>query len=329
MEPFLLQTGEADRGQRLDKRLALACPDLSRARVQALIAEGQVTIDGRPGTDCAYRLRGGERIALVQPPPLPAGPLPERIPLEILHEDADLVVLVKPAGLVVHPSNGHETGTLVHALLAHCGGSLSGIGGVLRPGIVHRLDKDTSGVMVVAKNDRTHRALQAQFADHGRTGPLERRYRAIVWGVPERRSGTVDAAIARSTQNRERMIVSRAERARFALTHYAVERVFGPAEAPLAARVACRLETGRTHQIRVHLAHIGHPLLGDPLYGAGFRTREIKLPDPARAALLALSRQALHAERLAFEHPRSGEFLEFEAPPPADFERLEAALAAS
>lgn len=316
-----------DAGSRLDKTLAGRFTELSRARIQALIAGGQVRVDGAPETNASRKLRGGEKVVLALPPPEAAEPRGEVIPLEILHEDADLVVLNKPAGMVVHPSNGHETGTLVNALIAHCGASLSGINGVLRPGIVHRLDKDTSGLLVVAKNDRAHRGLAEQFADHGRTGPLERRYLAIVWGEMPRNSGTIDAAITRSTANREKMVVSRAERARFAITHYEVLATYAHAGRIVASLIACRLETGRTHQIRVHLAHIGHPLLGDTLYGMGFKTRAAQLSEPARAALERLGRQALHAETLAFAHPRDGGLRAFQADPPADFEALRASLA--
>lgn len=325
-EPVLLFDA-ADAGKRLDKALAERLPAFSRGRLQGLIAAGQVSVDGAVETGAARKLRGGERVAILLPPPEPAGPEGEAIPLVIAYEDDDLVVVDKPAGMVVHPSNGHETGTLVNALIAHCGASLSGINGVLRPGIVHRLDKDTSGLLVVAKNDRAHKGLAAQFADHGRTGPLERRYLGVAWGEMPRQNGTIDAGIARSTANRERMVVSNAERARFAITHYETLEAYAAGGAIRASLIACRLETGRTHQIRVHMAHIGHPLLGDALYGSGFRTRERFLGDDARAALDALNRQALHAELLAFEHPRSGARLEFVAEPPPDFTRLTEALA--
>ncbi|WP_150286083.1 RluA family pseudouridine synthase [Rhabdaerophilum calidifontis] len=325
--PTTIEITPAEAGTRLDKALAGHLGDLSRARIQTLIAAGHVAVDGEMVRDAARRLRGGETIRLDRPPPEPAEPRGEAIPLAILYEDADLVVLDKPAGMVVHPAGGHESGTLVNALIAHCGASLSGINGVLRPGIVHRLDKETSGVMVAAKNDHAHRALAAQFADHGRTGPLERRYLALVWGELPRRSGTIDAAIARSSANREKMIVSRAAQARFAITHYDAIETFAAGGRGLASLIACRLETGRTHQIRVHLAHIGHPLLGDPLYGSGFRTREANLPPAARQALERLGRQALHAEMLAFAHPRTGETMRFESPPPPDFAALVAALA--
>lgn len=319
--------GPDDAGKRLDKALAERLPEFSRARLQGLIGEGHLRVNDVVETNASRKLKGGETIVVDLPPPLPASPQGETIPLDIAFEDKDLIVVNKPAGMVVHPSNGHERGTLVHALIAHCGESLSGINGVLRPGIVHRLDKDTSGLLVVAKNDRAHRKLAEQFADHGRTGPLERRYLAIVWGDMPRKSGTVDAGITRSTANRERMMVSNAERARFAITHYEVLETFHAGGAVVASLIACRLETGRTHQIRVHLAHIGHPLLGDALYGSGFRTREKFLPEGAQAALKRLDRQALHAELLAFEHPRSGEVLEFTVDPPGDFEALHAALA--
>lgn len=325
--PPVIRLEGQDAGQRLDKMLARRLPEFSRARLQALIADGHVEIDGLAESQAARKLKGTETIRIALPPPEPATPPGEAIVLDIAYEDDDLVVINKPAGMVVHPSNGHERGTLVNALIHHCGDSLSGINGVLRPGIVHRLDKDTSGLLVVAKNDRAHRGLAEQFADHGRTGPLERRYLAIVWGQLPRRSGTIDAGIARSSVNRERMVVSKAERARFAITHYEVLDEFVHEGAVRASLIACRLETGRTHQIRVHLAHIGHPLLGDALYGSGFRTREKFLPETAQLALRDMDRQALHAELLAFEHPRTGEPLEFAAEPPADFARLHAALA--
>jgi 23S rRNA pseudouridine1911/1915/1917 synthase len=313
-------------GQRLDKALAARLEGTSRARIQQMIAESRVTLSGKIEMNGSKKLGGGESVVIDEPPPVAASPRPQPLPLTILYEDADLIVLDKAAGMVVHPSAGHETGTLVNALLAHCGASLSGINGVLRPGIVHRLDKDTSGVMVVAKSDRAHKGLAEQFADHGRTGPLDRAYRAICWGGFERKSGTIDAAITRSRQNREKMIVSRAEEARFAITHYQV-LAENPAEARArASLVACRLETGRTHQIRVHLTHIGHPLLGDALYGSGFRTREKLLEAEPMKALTTLNRQALHAEMLAFAHPVSGKEMRFETQPPADFAALERAL---
>jgi 23S rRNA pseudouridine1911/1915/1917 synthase len=327
MDQLHLAINATDAGKRLDKALAQHCATFSRARLQALIAEGQVRVDGAPETDAARKLRGGEQVEITLPPPEPAGPQGEPIPLDIAFEDGDLIVIDKPAGMVVHPSSGHERGTLVNALIAHCGESLSGINGVLRPGIVHRLDKDTSGLLVVAKNDRAHRGLALQFADHGRTGPLERRYLAIVWGELPRHSGTIEAGIARSQGNREKMVVSGAERSRFAITHYEVLEAYRAKDKVVASLIACTLETGRTHQIRVHLAHLGHPLLCDALYGSGFRTREALLGDLAREALAALGRQALHAGLLAFEHPRTGAAMRFVSDPPADFAALRAALA--
>jgi 23S rRNA pseudouridine1911/1915/1917 synthase len=237
-----------------------------------------------------------------------------------------VVVLEKPAGLVVHPAAGHDSGTLVNALIAHCGDSLSGIGGVKRPGIVHRLDKDTSGLLVVAKTDRAHKSLAEQFADHGRSGPLERAYLALVWGVPEPRRGIIQAALARSTSNRERIAVVPEERGRHAITRYAVEATFPPDTETAASLVRCMLETGRTHQIRVHMAHIRHPLIGDPLYGAGFRTKVSRLPEAARDAVTALRRQALHATLLQFSHPATGRIMRFESPLPPDLETLRQAL---
>ncbi len=325
-EPLTFRAGEADGGARLDAFLARSAADLSRARVKALIEGGLAAINGRPATDPSRRLRPGDEVGLSVPPPVAAEPAPEPIPLAVVYEDADLVVVDKPAGLVVHPGAGHSGGTLVNALLHHCGGTLSGIGGVERPGIVHRLDKDTSGLLVAAKSERAHRGLAAQFADHGRTGPLERVYDALAWGVPSPRTGRIDAPIGRHPRDRQRFAVLRAG-GRSAVTHYRVEASLPPAEA-LVARLSLRLETGRTHQIRVHLAHLGHPLLGDPLYGAGHRTKAARLSEPARVRLAALGRQALHARVLAFAHPVTGEPLAFESPPPADMADLVAALGA-
>ncbi|WP_262031051.1 RluA family pseudouridine synthase [Microvirga sp. Mcv34] len=313
--------------ERLDRVLAGLQGDLSRSRLQALIRDGQVTVDGAPVVDPNRKVGGGVRIALTVPPAVPAEPAGEAIDLTTVYEDDDVIVIDKPAGLVVHPAAGHDSGTLVNALIAHCGESLSGIGGVKRPGIVHRLDKDTSGLLVVAKNDLAHQALAAQFADHGRTGPLERAYLAILWGVPERRRGTVEAALARSTHNREKIVVVGEDRGRYAITHYEVLEGLPPRE-PIASLVRCELETGRTHQIRVHMAHLGHPLLGDATYGSGFKTKANRLSEPQKDALSALGRQALHAAILGFEHPRSGEFLRFESPLPQDMAKLLEALRA-
>ncbi len=309
---------------RLDRALALAFPDVSRARFQALIAEGAVSVEGVPVREARHKVKPGDALSVVLPEPIAAAPQAEAMALSIVHEDKDLIVIDKPAGLVVHPGAGNETGTLVNALIAHCGESLSGIGGVRRPGIVHRLDKDTSGLLVVAKNDRAHHGLSEQFAAHGRDGRLQRSYLAIVWGVPERPRGTIAAAIDRSSANRQKMAVSRSAAAREAVTHYEVLETLG--KPPLASLIRCELETGRTHQIRVHMAHIGHPLLGDQVYGAGFRSSASKLSPAARDALKSLNRQALHATTLGFDHPVSGKPLVFESPAPDDFARLLGAL---
>src|SRR4029078_13127613 len=258
-------------------------------------------------------------------PPEPEG---EDIPLDIVFEDEDIIVIDKPKGLVVHPAAGHESGTLVNALIAHCGSSLSGIGGVRRPGIVHRLDKDTTGLMVVAKNDRAHASLTAQFADHGRTGPMQRGYLAFIWGVPNRQRATVAAPIDRHPYAREKMAVR--EGGREAMTHWELQAAYqGRDGKPVAALLACQLETGRTHQIRVHLAHAGHPLMGDAVYGPHFKTKAGQLGAEGKDALTALGRQALHAWLLALEHPRTGELLHWEAALPEDLLLLQRALEAA
>jgi 23S rRNA pseudouridine1911/1915/1917 synthase len=313
-------------GERLDRALAAHLEDLSRSRLKALILAGHVTISGRTIRDPSHHVNAGDAIAVTVPPAEPAEPRPETIPLTIVYEDDDIVVIDKPRGLVVHPAAGNWTGTLVNALIAHCGDSLSGVGGVRRPGIVHRLDKDTTGLMVVAKNDAAHRSLAAQFADHGRAGPLERSYLALVWSAPDRPKGTIDKPIDRHPQARERMAV-RVE-GRSAVTHWQVLERYPPKGTAVASLIACRLETGRTHQIRVHLASIGHPLLGDDVYGPGFKTKAALLPEAAREALEALSRQALHAHILGFEHPVTGDHLVFRSELPPDLAKLRHALAA-
>ena len=311
---------------RLDRLLAGAWPDLSRSRIQALIRAGHVSVGPEVVADPASRARAGMPIALREPEAADASPRPQPIPLVVVHEDDDLIVIDKPAGLVVHPGAGHEDGTLVNALLDHCGLSLSGIGGVRRPGIVHRLDKNTSGLLVVAKTDRAHQALSAQFADHGRTGPLERAYLAFVWGAPEPRRGTIDAPLVRSTTHREKIAVATQGRGRHALTRYEVLEAFCDAIAPTATLVRCTLETGRTHQIRVHMAHLGHPLIGDDLYGSGFRTKVSRLPDAAALRVQTLHRQALHATLLQFQHPATDTIMRFESALPPDLDDLRTAL---
>jgi len=303
-------------GERLDKTLAALSPELSRARIQALIAQGRVSREDTVLTDASAKATAGAyRIDV--PPPEPAEPQAEAIPLRVLYEDAHLIVVDKPAGMAVHPAPGSERGTLVNALLAHCGDSLSGVGGVARPGIVHRIDKETSGVMVAAKTDAAHQGLSALFAAHD----IERVYIALTRGAPPARRGTIEGAIARSTHDRKKMALVKSG-GRAAVTHYTVERIFGPEAKPLAARLACRLETGRTHQIRVHLASKGAPCLGDPLYGSG------PPAEPVRRAVaeVGLNRQALHAAVLGFRHPITGEPLRFESPLPEDMAQLEALL---
>jgi 23S rRNA pseudouridine1911/1915/1917 synthase len=313
---------------RLDRVLAVRQPELSRSRLKALILAGSVTAGGVAIRDPAYHVAAGDTITIDVPEAVAAEPAGEAIALDIVHEDDDIIVIDKPRGLVVHPAAGHETGTLVNALIAHCGASLSGIGGVKRPGIVHRLDKDTTGLMVAAKNDRAHKSLTEQFADHGRTGEMRRGYMAFVWGVPNRLRGTVDAPIDRHPFAREKMAVR--EGGREAITHWEIRESFNGRDGkPVAALLACQLETGRTHQIRVHLAHIGHPLLGDAVYGPHFKTKASHLGPESQAALIALDRQALHAYLLALEHPKTGEILHWESVLPEDLLLLQSALRAA
>ncbi len=320
--------GPDDAGQRLDKILARQAErddlGLSRTRLQDLIAGGFVHLDGVVALSPSLKPKQGARILFEVPPPVDATPQPEDIPLSIVFEDEDLIVIDKPAGLVVHPAPGHPSGTLVNALLGHCGDSLSGIGGVRRPGIVHRLDKDTTGLMVAAKSDRAHRSLADTFADHGRSGSLLRDYRAFVWGQPDRGTGIIDAPLGRHAHHRDRMAVVSPAKGRHAVTHWSVEERFAPA----AALLRCRLETGRTHQIRVHMAYIGHPLIADAVYAAGFKTKVSQVDDVSKASIAALGRQALHAAVLGFEHPVTGEKLSFESPLPADLQALATALRA-
>ncbi|MEO8113240.1 MAG: RluA family pseudouridine synthase [Phenylobacterium sp.] len=320
-EPFGLRVVDLSPEQateRVDKALAQRLPEMSRGRIQALIAAGRITRDGAPVDDPSARaLPGDYRLEI--PPPDAAEPRAEAIPLTVLYEDQYLIVVDKPAGMAAHPGPGTASGTLVNALLHHCGASLSGIGGVARPGIVHRLDKDTSGVMVAAKTDAAHQGLSALFAAHD----IERVYIALTRGALFPPRGTIEGAIARSSHDRKKMALVKSG-GRHAVTHYVVERTFGPQAKPLAARVACRLETGRTHQIRVHLAAKGTPCLGDPTYGSGLPA------EPVRRAIAeaGLRRQALHAAVLGFRHPVTGETLRFESPLPEDMARLEALLGA-
>jgi 23S rRNA pseudouridine1911/1915/1917 synthase len=308
-------TAEEARG-RVDKMLAVRLPEMSRGRIQALMGEGRVSRDGVVLGDASAKAQPGD-YRLEIPAPTPAEPAPEAIPLTVLFEDQHLIVVDKPPGMAVHPAPGSESGTLVNALLHHCGESLSGIGGVARPGIVHRIDKDTSGIVVVAKTDAAHHGLSALFEAHD----IDRVYIALTRGAPTPAWGTIEGNIARSTHDRKKMALVKSG-GRHAVTHYKTDRAFGPAAKPLAAHLSCRLETGRTHQIRVHLASRGCPCLGDPTYGSG------PPAEPVRKAMAeaGLARQALHAAVLGFVHPITGETLRFESPLPPDMARLEALL---
>ncbi len=312
---------ESASGERLDRALAAALPALTRSRVKALIESRRVALAG-PGDEAgptieepSRKVKTGERFVVDIPAPEPAVPAAQKIALDILYEDSDLLVLNKPAGMVVHPAPGNAQNTLVNALLAHCGDSLSGIGGVRRPGIVHRLDKDTSGVMVVAKNDATHHALSKLFAAHD----LTRIYQALVWGGPANRRGTIEAAIARHPVDRKRMAVRRTG-GKHAVTEYWVEKTFGPPLHPIASLMGAKLHTGRTHQVRVHLAHIGCPVVGDPVYGGQSRTRSRNRSQAP--SLESFKRQALHAAVLEFSHPRTGKVMRFASELPQDFRTL-------
>ncbi|MGH6880698.1 RluA family pseudouridine synthase [Hypericibacter sp.] len=311
-------TIEADQqGERVDRALAARLPDLSRSRLKSLIEEGCVRSGERTISDPSQRVKPGQNFVISIPDATAPTPQPEDIPLVVRYEDDALIVIDKPAGMVVHPAPGNEGATLVNALIAHCGASLSGIGGVRRPGIVHRLDKDTSGLLVAAKHDIAHRKLAADFAAH----EVERAYQAVVWGVPAKKSGEIEGNIGRHPVHRKKMTVL-ARGGKPALTRYRVLKSFGR----LASLVECRLATGRTHQIRVHLASIGHPLLGDPTYGRATPARLNALPPKVREVVAGFKRQALHAWLLGFEHPVTGEALRWESPLPPDMQALISSL---
>jgi len=299
-------------GWRLDRALAAQVPGLSRERLKVLTKAGALTRDGKAVRDPATKVKGDERFTLVVPAPEPAHNEPQEIPLPIVFEDEHLLVVDKPAGLVVHPAAGNRDGTLVNALLHHCGGSLSGIGGVARPGIVHRIDKDTSGLLVIAKHDKAHEGLAKQFANHS----IDRGYLAIVSGIPRQAEGTVDAPLARSPQNRKKIAIVKEGRGKRAVTHWKRLELLND-----AALVECRLETGRTHQVRVHMASIGHPLVGDPVYGRG-KSGHRKLLNQ-----LDFKRQALHAAHLGFIHPVTKGRLSFDSALPSDMQELFSAIA--
>ena len=314
-------------GTRIDAFIASFMPSyVSRSRVTEIIKQGGVAVNNKVIIKPNHRLKLSDKVVMDVPPLEEAAPEPENIPLDIYYEDDDLLIINKPAGMVVHPAPGHWGGTMVNALLYHCGDSLSGIGGVRRPGIVHRLDKDTSGLLVVAKNEKTHSGLTAQFMDHGRTGPLERIYLALVWGRFEKLTGSVNAPLARSPNNRKKRAVVKEDHteAKEAITHFTVKSEYGLDEDgfPICSLVECRLETGRTHQIRVHMSHIGHPLVGDQDYGKHFQTKENTLPEDTKLVVANFKHQALHAAVLGFEHPGTREHIRFEAPIPEDFEIL-------
>ena len=310
---IVIRAAETDAGQRLDRVLAQHLPLLSRTRLKRLIETGQVTHEGAVLRDPSLRVRHDQNFVVILPQIEDAAPLAQPIALDVRFEDAHLIVIDKPAGMVVHPAPGNPDGTLVNALLAHCGASLSGIGGVRRPGIVHRLDKDTSGLMVVAKTETAHHALSRDFAARR----IDRAYTAFVWGVPSVLAGEIVGNIGRSGVNRKKMAVVANEKGKPAITRYRVERAFNVD----AAQLECRLATGRTHQIRVHLAHLGHPLIGDPVYGtrAG---RSVARTGPSGAHIAAFPRQALHARLLGFTHPVENRPMRFESPLPSDLREL-------
>ncbi|CAA7622515.1 RluA family pseudouridine synthase [Magnetospirillum sp. UT-4] len=301
-------------GTRLDKWLSARLPELSRTRVKGLIEDGAVTSAGATITDASAKVKAGQDFTVAVPPDAPAEPEPQAMDLVVVYEDDELIVIDKPAGLVVHPAPGSPDRTLVNALLAHCGESLSGIGGVRRPGIVHRLDKDTSGLMVAAKTDRAHHALSAQFAAHS----IERAYVALVWGRPAPPEGEVVGNIGRSTQDRKKMALVKGG-GKFAHTRYRTIRSFAHG---LVSLVECRLATGRTHQIRVHMTSLGHPLVGDQTYGRSRPPRAATLCSDTGRHLAGFPRQALHAYLLGFDHPTSGERLRFESTIPFDIKAL-------
>ena len=307
-----------DKGERLDRFISKTSGSLSRSRVKSLIESGQVSYNGKKITEPSYRVKSNEIFIISIPEPESPVPKPEDIPLDVVYEDKHVIVIDKPAGLVVHPAPGNINGTLVNALLAHCENSLSGIGGIRRPGIVHRIDKDTSGLMVVAKNDQSHNSLARQFKEHS----IRRNYAAMVWGIPRPKEGFIDANIGRSGRDRKKMTVLKSG-GKQAITHYKVQKRFGES----AALMDCELSTGRTHQIRVHMLSIGHPLLGDPTYGGKLtQARRMTLENDTLLEISRFPRQALHARSLGFVHPKTSELLIFESRLPDDFCSLIKAL---
>jgi len=313
----MIRADASDAGQRLDRVLAQHLPELSRTRLKRLIEAGQVSHKGAALRDPSLRVRGDQNFVVILPRIEDAAPVAQPIALDIRFEDAHLIVIDKAAGMVVHPAPGNPDGTLVNALLAHCGASLSGIGGVRRPGIVHRLDKDTSGLMVVAKTEAAHHGLSRDFAARR----IDRAYTAFVWGVPQTPAGEIAGNVRRSSANRKKMAVVAEGKGKPAITRYRIERSFDLH----AAQIECRLATGRTHQIRVHFAHLGHPVIGDPVYGAR-AGRALARIGPTGAQIAAFPRQALHARLLGFTHPVEQRLLEFESPLPGDLRELSRSL---
>ena len=305
-------------GMRLDKFLSDHFIELSRSRLKSLIIDGSVSNGESQVRDASYCVKSGQNFIITLPAVKPATPLGQKMNLDVIYEDEDVIIIDKPAGLVVHPAAGNLDNTLVNALIAHCGVSLSGIGGEMRPGIVHRLDKDTSGLMVVAKNDRAHRGLAEQFSKHN----VERAYKAVVWGVPKFESGVIKGNIGRNPHNRKKMaIVNRG--GKHAITHYRIEKKLGTARESWASLIECRLETGRTHQIRVHLTSLGNPIIGDPIYGSKHINKlENKISDNLKKSFQLLNGQALHAYLLGFVHPINGKKILFESALPPEISAL-------
>jgi 23S rRNA pseudouridine1911/1915/1917 synthase len=311
----IIATAE-DAGQRVDKFLSARLEGISRSRVQALIDGGHISCDGKTISDAATKVKDGQHFEVNIPAIVESHLLPQDIPLTIIYEDEHILILNKPAGLTVHPGAGNPDSTLVNALLAHCGDSLSGIGGVARPGIVHRIDKETSGLLAVAKNDAAHAALSEQLA----TRTLKRTYTALVWGIPKQKQGTITGNIARSPLNRQKMAVVKSG-GRPATTHY---KTVASYQSPVISLVECNLETGRTHQIRVHFAHMGNALVGDPVYGGGTanRIKAMRIDEEKKAVLLGFTRQALHAKELGLIHPATGKHMQFSCELPEDMQEL-------
>ena len=319
-----MQVASSDQGLRLDKFLANQPHDISRSRIKSLAADGKLTVDGVVITSLSKPVKAGQVAVLSLPPTAPAEPQAENIDLDIAYEDDDLIVVNKPAGMVVHPAAGSQTGTLVNALLYHCGSSLSGIGGVARPGIVHRIDKDTSGLLVVAKSDKAHQGLATQFEAH----TIDRIYRALCFGRPKQAKGRIEGAIGRHPVDRKKMALVEDGRGKHAVTHFSVQRSFHLDGAVFASEIKCKLETGRTHQVRVHMASINNPLIGDPVYTKRRKIDSARYPTLA-SAYSGFTRQALHAESLGFTHPLSGETLNFSADLPYDMDVLLRAIEAT